>query len=162
MIAPAAPTLITNMNGTAEPSTSVSVTPQHTQAAINRVDYACMTRNVAEEGEWTTDARIYNDPNSPGPYVLTSRCGDVWEVPRADGSVLRLYAWAKTRTFLHVPPGSYVDCRVKYLSVAGRDAITEMLRAAGDGNADAFHVTGEGEVVSAPGEFYAPEWITRA
>jgi len=146
------PSLAVNVIGTAEPSAFAS---PHEKDAMNRVDYACMMRTVAEEGEWTTDGRIYNDPNSPGPYVLIPRCGDVWEVPRADGSVLLLYPMGGeqnwTRTYLHVPPGSYVDCRVKYLSVEQRIEISNIPGDADDGNA--FKVTDEGEVVCVPGTF---------
>jgi hypothetical protein len=56
-----------------------------------------------------------------------------------------------TLTFLHVPPGSYVDCRVRYLSVEQRIEIGNIPRNADDANN--FIVTDEGAVVSTPGLF---------
>jgi hypothetical protein len=121
---------------------------------INRVDYTHVNRLLAKQGECTVRGRIYNDPSSPGPYVLVSMCGDVWEVQKKDGTSLVLYPNGREvwhRTFLHVPPGHYVDCAIRYLPSEQRYRITEVPKDAGDWTE--FDVVGEGEIVSAPGLF---------
>jgi hypothetical protein len=142
---------IANVHGTAEPHRVLSA---WTKDTINCVDYAQMKSKLAEQGEFTVQGRVYNAPDSTGPYVLIPTCGDVWEVPRADGSVLLLYPSGKQiwkRTYLHVPPGHYVDCRIRYVPDDERRKIAQVPADAGDWSA--YSVLDEGAVISAQGLF---------